>query len=335
MTYAVTLEKYQPGGRNRYPCPQCGKAKKFTRYIDTATGEYIADDVGKCDRESKCGYHYTPAQYRADNPNANSRRDAWRQSEAHRTRYQPPAQEPEQTPQVLPEWLFEETQTTPDCNFVKFLESVFGSVTARALRQKFHIGSNSDLWPGSTVFWVLGADAQPYSGQVVNYNPTTGKRIKNNWIHIALKSRYNRTGQPLPEWLQDYQDNAPKYPFPFGLHLLPGSEGQPVAIVEAAKTAVVMSAIAPDALWLAIGGLSYLNADRLTTLQGRELVLYPDLGAYDKWSAKAAELRCLGFSVAVSDLLELNAEGEDHVKGYDIADYFLKNAAAPTVEVKG
>lgn len=33
--------------------------------------------------------------------------------------------------------------------------------------------------------------------------------------------------------------------------------------------------------------------------------------------------------------MPFNAKGDDHVKGYDIADYFLKNAAASMVEVKG
>ena len=29
---------------------------------------YINDDVGKCNRIDKCGYHYTPHQYFEDNP---------------------------------------------------------------------------------------------------------------------------------------------------------------------------------------------------------------------------------------------------------------------------
>ena len=41
----------------------------FTRYIDTENNnQYINDNVGKCNRLDKCGYHYTPKQYFADNP---------------------------------------------------------------------------------------------------------------------------------------------------------------------------------------------------------------------------------------------------------------------------
>jgi hypothetical protein len=52
----------------RYKCPGCNSSKKtFVRYIDTTTGEPVADHVGKCNRESNCNYHYTPKQYFHDN----------------------------------------------------------------------------------------------------------------------------------------------------------------------------------------------------------------------------------------------------------------------------
>jgi rubredoxin len=60
------LEKYR-GPSTRYTCPECGKKKEFTRYIDIDTGNYIADHVGKCNREINCGYHYTPKQYFEEN----------------------------------------------------------------------------------------------------------------------------------------------------------------------------------------------------------------------------------------------------------------------------
>ena len=37
-------------------------------YIDTENNnQYLSDNVGKCNRLDKCGYHYTPKQYFADN----------------------------------------------------------------------------------------------------------------------------------------------------------------------------------------------------------------------------------------------------------------------------
>ena len=67
-TYRYILEKYR-GLSTRYTCPQCGRKYTFTRYIDTENNnKYISDNVGKCNRLDKCGYHYTPRQYFTDNP---------------------------------------------------------------------------------------------------------------------------------------------------------------------------------------------------------------------------------------------------------------------------
>ena len=66
--YRYQLERYR-GRSTRYICPQCKRKQSFTRYIDTYNNnEYISDNVGKCNRIDKCGYHYTPKQYYTDNP---------------------------------------------------------------------------------------------------------------------------------------------------------------------------------------------------------------------------------------------------------------------------
>ena len=65
--YRYSLEKYN-GRNSRHVCPQCGRKQVFTRYIDNETKQYIADNVGKCNRLDKCGYHYTPKQYFDNNP---------------------------------------------------------------------------------------------------------------------------------------------------------------------------------------------------------------------------------------------------------------------------
>ena len=57
-----TLEDYQfavsKGRRQKHICPSCGR-RTFVRYIDEE-GNYIGNDVGRCDREVKCGYHKKP-----------------------------------------------------------------------------------------------------------------------------------------------------------------------------------------------------------------------------------------------------------------------------------
>ena len=66
--YRYQLERYRGRG-TRHTCPQCHRKQSFTRYIDTHNNnEYINNNVGKCNRLDKGGYHYTPKQYFTDNP---------------------------------------------------------------------------------------------------------------------------------------------------------------------------------------------------------------------------------------------------------------------------
>lgn len=55
--YRYRLDNSRP--RIKVTCPACGRQKKLVRYIDTQTGRFLANHVGKCDRIFKCGYHYT------------------------------------------------------------------------------------------------------------------------------------------------------------------------------------------------------------------------------------------------------------------------------------
>ena len=64
--YRFHLQKYRPG--SKATCPNCGKIRCFVRYIDEQGSIIFPDNVGKCDHENSCGYHYTPKEYFKDNP---------------------------------------------------------------------------------------------------------------------------------------------------------------------------------------------------------------------------------------------------------------------------
>jgi len=304
--YRYILEPYA-GHVSRHLCPGCQhRTKTFSRYIDTETGAALNSAAGKCNREINCGYHYTPKQYFLDNPNSSDTITP----RQHPRLKPPPLHRPVA---FIPSATFEASRKNFDNNnLTRYLVSVFGDDIARELIARYCIGT-SKRWPGSTVFWYITEHGNIIDGKVMLYNAASGKRTDNlTWVHKLIK-----TEKPdLRRWM-------------FGEHLLT-DKTKPVAIVESEKTAIIASAYLPQFIWLAVGGLAGLNADRIDKLRGRRVVLFPDLSkpqpgkptAFEQWTNKADELSYIA-TFTVSDLLEQYANEAERIKGLDLADYLL------------
>jgi hypothetical protein len=306
--HRYTLEPYK-GPNTRYRCPSCQQRDKtFSLYIDTKTGEHIHPTVGRCNRESNCGYHYTPKQYFQDN---NISFDT-PQPKANKPR--PVAPQPKPV-SFIPVEVFKASLKAYEANhFVRFLVSLFGVEVARQLVSRYYIAT-SKHWNGATVFWQIDTQGKVRTGKIMLYSPTTGKRVKNlelpvYWVHKALK-------QPEFELRQCL----------FGEHLLNERDKagnlKPVAIVESEKTAIIASVYLPKFIWVAVGSLTNLNAEKCSILKGRTVTLFPDLNGFEKWSSKAKELSHLA-NFTVSGLLEREATEAERKQGLDLADYLVR-----------
>ena len=110
----------------------------------------------------------------------------------------------------------------------------------------------------------------------------------------------------------------------FGEHLLAQHPTMSVAIVESEKTAIIASHFIPNFIWLATGGMhGCLNKNAIKVLGGRDIILFPDLGATDKWKSKIPLLQSVCKRVVISNILEDNATDEQKIRGLDIADFLL------------
>lgn len=279
-----SLEKYHGPG-SRHACPHCGKKRVFTLYVNDA-GECLPDHVGRCDREVKCGYHYTAKQFLTENGQE----------------YVPPVFEKkaEKVSYVSPATM-ERTQTYTGNILVEWLHGIYGDATYEVCK-KYHVGT-ARHWPGSTVFWQVDREAQIRSGKIMLYD-AAGHRVKKpfphvTWVHKLLEDEFTYSGCL------------------FGEHLLPYHKGK-VAVVESEKTAIIAAICDDEYLWLATGGLQMMNIDRLSVLRNYNTTLFPDAGAFEKWREKAQKLREAGISVTVSHKIE------SYPEGYDIADVYLE-----------
>ena len=79
-----------------------------------------------------------------------------------------------------------------------------------------------------------------------------------------------------------------------------------------------------DFIWLVTGGMhGCLNKNAIKVLGGRDIILFPDLGATDKWKSKIPLLQSVCKRVVISNVLEDNATDDQKTKGLDIADFLL------------
>lgn len=77
--FRFILQPYRNPG-SRHCCPECHRPRSFVRYIDTEEKIVFPDYVGRCNREQKCGYHYSPKQYFADHPEPPKRTATYRRT---------------------------------------------------------------------------------------------------------------------------------------------------------------------------------------------------------------------------------------------------------------
>ncbi len=309
--YRFHLQRYKYGSKTT--CPRCGKSRCFVKYIDELREITFPDNVGRCDHENSCGYHYTPKDYFQDNPEVLTKNVVLGAS------FQSVIKKPTGKETVcsamsyIPSSYVERSQSHYSINpLYKYFCRVFGEEETTRLFRMYRIGTAAK-WGGSTVFWQIDVDGHVRTGKVMYYNAETGHRVKEpqafvSWAHSELK-------------LQDFHLKQCL----FGEHLLKNSVS-PVMLVESEKTAIVMSHFIPDYIWLATGGKNgCFNCGAMQVLKGREVTLIPDLGATELWKEKSALLTEICKKVTLSNVLELTSTEEQRSQGLDIADFFLSS----------
>lgn len=302
--YRYQLDESRP--RVKLSCPQCGRAKKLVRYIDTWNVMTFPSYVGRCDRQFKCGYHYTPRDYFHDNPLL---RETNNQAE--------PSVKPKpviRQPSFIDSSLMEESMTgfeqTP---LFSFLSQWFGEAETVRLFRLYNVGV-SRLLGVSTIFWQVDINGSVRTGKIMRYS-SDGHRVKKDgtanfqWMHrLIAQSDFNL--------VQCF----------FGEHLLKVMPDAKVMIVESEKSAIIASHFYPHYVWLASGGSSgCLNTVASQVLRGREVWLVPDLDAEEYWRAKLPMLRRITPTVGLSKCIFRLATAEQRAAKLDIADFLLES----------
>jgi hypothetical protein len=268
----------------KFACPHCNK-KTFVKFVDNETNQYLNAIDGRCDRESKCGYFKKPTS-NCITTNTNCIIEVI-QPTYHNNN-------------VLQRFKHQQNN-----QFIKYLHQNFPQQNVLQVIKMYHIGS-TNYWNGASVFWQIDENKVIRGGKVMLYNCNTGKRVKQlynhiSWIHKQLKLNNFVLQQCL-----------------FGVHNLPEiKKGNTICIVESEKTAIIMSIVIPNFLWLATGSNTGFKKEMLQPIKDYNIIAYPDKTEYNNWTSRANVLNKQGFTIQCSNLLE-NIDIEN---GGDLVDF--------------
>ena len=329
-------------------CPDCGRRGKFSPYIDTTTMRPVDDRTcGRCNRLSNCGYHLPPRMLAS--PNFARKRDSLvpinrQSSQPTLFRVGPKRGLAESAMSAAPslrgraggEAAFYDKmrraceQSQPwGSHLVTWLRTRFPRDAVAAALKRYRVGGTPD---GATLWWQIDTQGRVHTGKAMQYNPLTGHRVKEQGFPVNWAHRMRLYGEPselvVPQCL-------------FGEHLAPllspqgGKTAMPeysplgeiegAAIVESEKTALILSLVKPDAVWLATGGKANLKASMLAPLIGLEVAVYPDADALRDWYARIVEMnRTLGTRLHIPTwYYNLMDYPEAIARGLDLADILL------------
>ena len=321
----------------KFNCPGCNK-KTLVRYIDTENGNYLPENYGRCDREIKCNYHLNPYKdgysimiYEQEKGILASFKK--KQSATYQTQPKQKISEPA----YIPYEILKATQKGYEKN--NFIQNLLFNITFPFTKEVieniislYQLGTICKGYrAGSITFPFIDIDGKIRTIQVKNFDKSN-YTTSTDFLHSILEKFYFKEKKTLPAWLSSYLTNDRKVSCLFGEHLITKYSVNPIALVEAPKTAIIATLYfgfprdPKNLLWLGVYNLSSLNIEKCKILAGRKVYLFPDLNAFKKWNDKAKEFEIAmpGTFFNVSDLIEKYANMQEREKGLDIADYLIQ-----------
>lgn len=174
---------------------------------------------------------------------------------------------------------------------------------------RYYLGKSKT---GTPIYWMID-----------NLHRPLDAHIGATWISTLLKQR-----KPLiANWQVEH--------CLFGLHLLSSEKCSAVAIVESEASAIVLSALFPESIWMAYTTTSHLSPDLFSPLEGHIVTIYPrtdpTLSNYLFFQDLITlTLQQYDLDITVSPLLEDNATPDQKERCIDLLDYLKESLNAPT-----
>lgn len=172
--------------------------------------------------------------------------------------------------------------------------------------ERFRLGRSKS---GKTIYWMIDDLGRWLDGH-----------IGDSWVSTMLKARYPEAAPfvSIEHCL-------------FGLHQISQYEQMPIGIVESERTAVLLSELRPELLWLAYVYGANCTVDQFEPLQGRKITFFPrtdpDKEMELSFLELADQLKRLyrHIDVNVSHFLEDHASPDQKARHIDLIDFLFES----------
>lgn len=206
---------------------------------------------------------------------------------------------------MLPSWPMVEACRADELDsFLPFIAA--GKLTADQMHhacQRYCLGKTKT---GTPIFWMIDDMFYPLDAH-----------IGDAWISRMLKQR-----EPVLDFWQVQHCL-------FGLHLTVDDD-RPVSIVESEASAIVLSALFPESVWLAYATSSHLVPDLFAPLEGRSVIIYPradlTLSTYLFFRDLVnLTLKTYDLDLTIDTTLDEHATDAQKEQSIDLVDYLISN----------
>ena len=238
-------------------------------------------------------------------------------------------------------------------NLARWLSTRFPAEQVAEVLARYRTGSTRD---GRIIYWQIDEHGQVRAGKVMAYD-LDGHRMKDGkvnvcWVHSMKIDGIRFDEMQAPQCLfglsllttehtaltTDYTDfsdslhdgsSTPQEENPCNARNLWSNSlwSEKIGVVESEKTALIMSLVCPDKVWLATGGKANFKEQMLAPLIGLEVAVYPDADALHDWYTRAVEMnRTLGTHLHIpTGYYNLMDHDEARREGWDLADVVLSS----------
>lgn len=319
--------KYVLSNKRRSDCPVCGKSAKYSAYMNTKTGELASIEYGMC---SSCQESKRPPDNYIQGESTYVVDDKLGFYEAD-------------TVNIKTINHYHKSDTYFENNFIEGLERRFGEERVKQVVDLYKLGR---FYDNGIIFPYFYTDSHLCTAKIMWYDDDLhrvheGKKAYPKYFHNLIYTIENGWGHyDLNTYDTDDDMNDIIVPFKlklclFGHNQIINDKTKTICLVESEKTAVIMSIVFPEYIWVASGGKTLIQDYKFLFFTGRKCLVFPDLSeddnVYQYWLEKLTYFnRKYGYDFEIvdyySDFLKNDNELIKYCKcegKFDIADFVI------------